>query len=143
MAEDNKKIIPDHASFVRSFTSEKYGERFEPLRTLQEAQGHSDGVVIFEGDYGGAIYLTCPVRLVRCSAQALQHLLHDIDKKLIDHHWGLMVCYERLAPGSPVSGGWGGGLITEGVWLHDRVEALSLRKPIEEVLSGSRERLGD
>ena len=61
MSED-KKDIPDHASMVRSFTSEKYGERFEPLKTLEEAKQHADGVVIFEGDYGGAIYLTCPLQ---------------------------------------------------------------------------------
>lgn len=141
MSED-KKDIPDHASIVRSFTSEKYGERFEPLKTLEEAKQHADGVVIFEGDYGGAIYLTCPAHLVQCSEELLQQLLRDIDKRLINHHWGLMVCYERLAAGSGVSGGWGGGLVTEGLWLHDKVEALNLCNAIEAVLSGSRETLG-
>ena len=143
MSENNKKIISDHESIVRSFTSEEYGERFEPLHTLEEAQQHDDGVVIFEGDYGGAIYLTCPAKLVRCSEQALQQLLRDLDEQLINHHWGLMVCYERLASGSGVAGGWGGGLITEGLWLHGRVEALNLRNAVESVLSGVRKRLRD
>ncbi len=138
---DEKKIIPDHASIVRSFTSEKHGHRFEPLKTLEEAQQYEDGVVIFEGDYGGAIYLTFPARLARCSESTLQQLLHDIDEKLINHHWGLMVCYERLAAGSGVSGGWGGGVVTDGLWLHSKVEALGLRPAIENVISGSRDKL--
>jgi len=36
-------------------------------------------MVIFEGDYGGQIYATCPASLVRCSEETLQGLLRDLD----------------------------------------------------------------
>lgn len=141
-ASDKKKVIGDHESIVRSLLSDVKGTRHEPLSTLEEAKQYADGVVIFEGDYGGAIYLTCPAHLVLCSAETLQQLLLELDRRLIDHIWGVMVCYERLAPGSGVWGGWGGGLITGGLWLHPKLEILGIRAEIQAVLFGSRATLG-
>ncbi len=59
--------------------ADAHGRPYYPLRSLAEAQAAHDGMVIFEGDYGGQIYATCPASLVRCSEETLQGLLRDLD----------------------------------------------------------------
>jgi len=94
-----------------------------------------------EGDYGGSIYLTCPVRLVHCDEPTLQQLLIDLDK----HDWndpeGVGVYYEVAPVGSGVVGGNGGGAVTDGLWLHPDLEAKGLRERVAAVVRGERERL--
>ena len=60
-----------------------------------------------EGDYGGSVYLTCPVRLVRCDAATLEAVLGVLDK--LDWHdaEGARLYYEHLPVGSGVAGGHG------------------------------------
>ena len=96
-------VIPAHESAVRRMWADSYGERYEAIRSLDEAKGTGDAAVVMEGDYGGSIYLTCPVRLVHCDEPTLQQLLIDLDK----HDWndpeGVGVYYEVAPVGSGVA----------------------------------------
>jgi hypothetical protein len=104
--------------------------------TLESAQQAPDAVAVMEGDYGGQIYFTCPVRHIRCTSDVLKQLLDDLD----DCQWGdpegAGLYYEVGIPGSGVAGGMGGGAIVDGVWLHKRLE--HLRGQVEEVIAGNR-----
>ena len=142
MPDDNAPAaIQPHLSYVRQIMARFEGAPFAPLDTLAEARTYHDGVIIFEGDYGGAIYLTCPARMVQCAETSLRQLLLDIDEKFFAYGPSTKLCYERLAEGSGVCGGWGGGRITMGIWLHPKVEMLGLRDQIEEVFTGLREHI--
>ncbi len=44
--------IPEHESPVRRMMADAHGTPFQPLRTLDEARGYDDGVVILQGDWG-------------------------------------------------------------------------------------------
>ena len=55
------------------------GGSYESYRSLDEARDDRDAVVVLEGDYGGQIYATIPVRDIRCSMNALERLLAGLD----------------------------------------------------------------
>jgi hypothetical protein len=128
--------LQDHESGVRALVAKASGEAYVALRSLSEAQVVQDGVVIFEGDYGGQIYLVARAASVRCSEGALRHLLSDLDGQEWDDPEGARVCFERRGVGMGVSGGMGGGIVSEAVWLHPRLEVN--RAAVLEVLDGKR-----
>ena len=107
------------------------------FHSLEEAREASDGVVIMEGDYGGQIYLTCPVRLVKCTEETLKRLLSKIDKGEWDCNegGGASMSFGRAKPGDGVSGGMGGGEVQEGLWMHGGIHP-NLAKLIRQVISG-------
>jgi len=125
-------------SGIRKFAAEVYGRRYEPLRSLYEAKSHKDGVVVLEGDWGGIIYLTCPASLVRCSEEALHQLLLDLDGKVMDEPDGAQVFYERLEAGESIMAGSGGAVVTDGIWVHERLKKFRLEEAISEVIRGRR-----
>jgi hypothetical protein len=59
--------------------AETSGKSYTALETFGAAREYPGSVVIFEGDDGGTIYLTIPVREVACDEPALRQLLIDID----------------------------------------------------------------
>jgi hypothetical protein len=73
------KLLPKHHSQVRSMMADASGAAYAAFETFDAARDHPGSVVIFEGDYGGSIYLTIPVRGVACDEAALKQLLLDID----------------------------------------------------------------
>jgi hypothetical protein len=97
------------------------GRPYQAFRTLAEAQADPDGVVVFEGDDGGQVYLVCPARAVHCSEEALRFLLKEIDSRQWNDPSAARIYFERLPVGSPVPGGMGGGRVTDGLWLHPRL----------------------
>jgi hypothetical protein len=121
--------------------AEASGKAYVAAETLVAARDYPDSVVIFEGDYGGAIYLTIPVREVACDEPALTNLLSDIDKMCWSDCSGALVVYEIVPVGGGVPGGMGGGRVIDGLWLHPKVEALGMREDIQQVLNGRRERI--
>lgn len=127
-------VLPDHESGVRRVYSDSRGLEYRPLRTLEDARVLPDGTVIFEGDDGGQIYLTCPARLVTCSAVELEQLLIEVDALGWNDPSSARVYFERLARGSGVVGGLGGGVVTDGVWLHPEIESPRLRERVERTL---------
>lgn len=137
------ETLPDHESGVMRLISEAYGIPYRPLRSLEEAKSYPDGVVILEGDCGGQIYVVCPASVVSCSESVRQELLRDIDRYGWDMMEMALIYYERLSVGSRVAGGMGGGLVTEGVWVHDQLIRLRLEVAIEEVIKGRRSRIHD
>jgi hypothetical protein len=101
MSESNE--IPEHESPVRRMMADAHGTPFHPLRTLDEAQQHDDGVAILQGDWGGQIYAVIPVRMIRCSTNTLQQLLLDLDTEAwsCNENEGASIYYERVNSKGP------------------------------------------
>ena len=137
------KFIADYERPLGSIMADTDGTPFLPLKSLSEAQGFSDGYAILQGDDGGEIYIVVPARLIRCSAEALEELLKDID----EIEWGgnprnmRSIYYERLEVGSFVAGGMGGGEVKDDPWVHERLVERGLGIRIKSVLEGTRRSL--
>jgi len=144
MADDTSReelpVIEDHESPVRGAVARVEGTSYYPLRSLEEAKSYVDGVVVLEGDYGGQIYVVCPASLVCCGQEALEKLLRDLDGIAwacnADYPRSAGVFYERLPVGSGVDGGMGGGLVIDGVWVHEELSDPRLKSRICEVIEG-------
>jgi hypothetical protein len=113
------------------------------LRSLSEAKSYEDGVVILEGDEGGQIYVVCPASLVRRKESQLRQLLADLDVVAwpVNRGQGAHIYYERLAIGSSVAGGMGGGHVIGGIWVHENLAKLGLKEGIGAVIEGRRSSL--
>jgi|SRR3989344_658229 len=129
-----KNVIPNYQSAVRRVLSESKKLNYSPLRNLIEARKYNDSYLIMEGDYGGQIYLVVPVKIVKCSEIKLKELLKEIDEICWDDKDGTGIYFERMKVDSIVSGGMGGGVALEKLWLHENIE--KLRKKIENILAG-------
>jgi hypothetical protein len=133
--------LPKHHSGVRSMMAEAYDGNYVALESLEAARNHSSGLIIFEGDDGGTIYLTIPTYKVTCSQIALHRLLSDLDAMCWKDPRMAHVLYEIVPIGGAVAGGMGGGRVIDGLWLHPKVEELGVREDIEQVLHGKRDRI--
>jgi len=131
--------LPEHESALRRMMSDASSEPFAPLRSLQEAQGVPDGVVILEGDDGGQIYAVVRAADVRCSELTLQLLLQDLDAQEWNDPSMAHVYYERRPAGSVVAGGRGGGQVMGGLWVHPRLRHLEAN--IAAILRAERQHL--
>src|SRR5262245_15173700 len=119
------KKIPAGQSMVRSIMAEQEGHAYHPLGGFEEAKKDPDGVVVFEGDYGGQIMMTIRMKYVQCSERALDLLLADLATLAWgdEHDYrGEDLFYERIPIGGGVAGGMGGGCVMDGVWAHPRFE---------------------
>ena len=121
--------------------AEASGVVYAALETFAAAREHPSSAVIFEGDDGGTIYLTIPVREVTCDEPALIQLLLDIDAMCWSDSSMARIIYEVVPVGATVSGGMGGGHVVEGLWLHPRLEELGMHEDIQQVLKGQRQRI--
>ena len=138
-SSDEPSQIPPNVSPLRFMMAEAAGVPHARFDTLEAAKRAPDAVAVMEGDYGGQIYFTCPVRHIRCTSNSLKQLLDDLDECLWGDPDGAGLYYEVGTPGSGVAGGMGGGTIIDGVWLHERLG--HLRPQVEEVIAGTRERI--
>lgn len=136
-------VLPEHHSPVRAILAAARGQSYTAFENLVAARAHPDGTLVFEGDYGGMIYLTAPARLILCGEGTLEQLLADIDDVCWGDSRGAGLYFEALSVGSIVAGGMGGGRVVEGVWLHADLEALLLRPEIGAVLAGRSFRLSE
>lgn len=134
-------VLPEHHSPVRAILAAARGQPYTAFENLVAARAHPDGALVFEGDYGGMIYLTAPARLISCDEGTLEQLLADIDDLCWGDSGGAGLYFEALPVGSSVAGGMGGGRVVEGVWLHADLEGLLLRPEIVAVLAGRSARL--
>jgi hypothetical protein len=121
--------------------AEARGDEYVGFASLEAARSHSDATAILEGDDGGTIYLTVPVRHVRCDEQRLHQLLLDIDARYWRDATMAHLAYETRRVGDTVAGGMGGGHVADGVWLHPKIEELDIRAAVEAILRGERARL--
>jgi hypothetical protein len=135
------KGLREHHSPLRSMMAEASGNTYTSLETFVAAREHLGCIVIFEGDDGGTIYLTIPVREVACDEPALKQLLIDIDAMCWSDSSMARIVYEVVPVGAVLAGGMGGGQIVDRLWLHPRVEALGMSEDIKQVLSGQREQI--
>lgn len=136
------KIIPDNASTPRYIVADQTGIPYINLNSLEEAKGFSDGVVIFEGDFGGVIYLVCIASLVKCSLLVLNQLLQDLDSLTWGkQNKGSAIFYERHQIGDLIAGGSGGGKVTNGIWLNPRFFGLNFQPKVEEIINGQSDKL--
>lgn len=120
------------------------------FRGLSDARQSPDAVMVIQADSGGAILVTCPVKYVQAREDVLTQLVADLEaiawgfgrlsRKDVPKH--AVVYYAPLAVGSDVAGGTGGGRVVDGVWVHVEIERLGLRRQIEDVVAGVRDRLG-
>jgi hypothetical protein len=127
-----------HESVLRSMIAESGGKPYHAVESLEQVKRDPNGVVIFQGDDGGQIYLVCPASTVKCSEQVLQGLLGDLDSRAWKDISMARICYEILPPGSSVADGMGGGVVADGVWLHHEFMEMGLRSAVCEVLEGKR-----
>jgi hypothetical protein len=139
MAESEPEHLPPHYSAVRFLSAKGEGTDYKAFATLEEARQHPDSAAIMEGDYGGQIYFTCPVKKIACSEGVLQQLLNDLNSLAWGDGEGLY--YEVLPVMSGVWGGMGGGLVVDGVWIHEEFELVGLMTEVEAVVSGRQARL--
>jgi hypothetical protein len=111
---------------------------FHPLRTLEQARDTPNAYLIMEGDWGGQIYLTAPVHLLRCTSSDLASLLAELD----DHAWscnegaGCGFFFETRGPLEGVSGGMGGGITMPDIWLHPDLVQAGFEARVRQILLG-------
>lgn len=139
MGEFNE--IPEHESPVRRMLADAHGTPFHPLRTLDEARRHDDGVAILQGDWGGQIYAVIPAKMIRCSADVLHGLLLDLDAKAwaCNENEGASIYFERKPLGAGVAGGMGGGSSTGRLWVHSEFDGIA--EQIRRVVCGGQARI--
>ncbi len=133
--------VPDHESAVRRLMADASGGSYVAYAAYDEARQDPDAALIMEGDYGGQIYLACPLSTVAASEAALHALLRDLDKIAWDDTEGAAIRYERAPAGTGIAGGMGGGAVTDAIWVHEDFVALRLDDAIRHVIRGHRDRL--
>ena len=104
--------------------------------SLAEAQALSGYVLVMEGDYGGQIYATCPVDLVRCGAGDLEKLLVYLDRLQWGEPLGRSIYFEFAPAGSHLDGGMGGGTVVPGVWCHEELHAMGIAALVADLIEG-------
>jgi len=133
-------VLPEHESAVRSLMRGAGDGAYVAFESLAAAKACPDGAVIFEGDWGGQIYVTAPASLVGCDEATLRQLLVDLDRIAwrVNEGEGAQVFFERVPVGEGVAGGMGGGVVAREVWVHDDFEQLRLGAAIRAVVRGER-----
>jgi hypothetical protein len=131
-------VIAEHERPLGRVMHEASGATFEPLTSFSEARSDPHGYAILEGDWGGQIYVTAPMRAVKCSEQKLQELLRLLDQTewACNRGEGSGVFYERLSPGAGVAGGMGGGIAGPDTWIHPSLVEKGLAPHVRAVLAG-------
>jgi hypothetical protein len=130
-----------YMSGVRYLVNHAHGTEYKPLEDFKAGKNCDKSYIVFEGDHGGQIYLTCPMKYVKCSPDTLAMLLSDIDTL----HWNEMdgsgLYYEEFEVDSGVCGGMGGGVAIDGLWVHDELLEEGLYERIADVIIGKSPKL--
>ena len=115
-------------------------DSFKSYSDLETAKSDPNTYVVMEGDWGGQIYLTCPVKYVICD----QDMLIKILKKLDHMCWecnegeGAAIRYETFDQGEGISGGMGGGIAIDGLWIHPEIiEKDGIKEELETLIMGT------
>ncbi|GAB3800853.1 hypothetical protein GCM10028798_15970 [Humibacter antri] len=56
---------------LRALIADSEGRQARVYKSWEEARSDPDSAIVISGDGGGTIYLTVPLRLIRCSDEAL------------------------------------------------------------------------
>ncbi len=130
----NIKEIQKHESPLRKMISMSHGTEYKSIKNLDEAKKIKHSYLIMEGDDRGQIYLVCPVEKIKCSQKELEVLLNDLDQQAWDDSSMFGLYYEVHNPNTVISGGMGGGMALEDLWVHKDFE--KIKNKIEEVING-------
>ena len=133
--------IPEHESPVRRIVADSSGEKYGAIKSFSEAKKIPNAYVVFEGDYGGQIYLTCPMSKINCDEKILKQLLSDIDAYCFDYLNSTGIYYEVHQTNEGIAGGMGGGITKTDVWIHPKVVELGIASHIKQVIDGVRNRI--
>lgn len=128
--------MKEYKSIMRKMFNDAHKIPHIPIKNLEEARRTNDAVMIFEGDWGGTIYLSCPIKYVICNENELQCLLNYIDSLYWNELDGANIFYEVIKPGQGIAGGMGGGLVIDGIWIHPKIVELSIENKIIETITG-------
>jgi hypothetical protein len=79
-AEPEPDVIPDLESPVRRMLADVHGGSYVAYASREEAAADPDAAMVMEGDYGGQIFVACPLRAVTASDEDLEALLHELDR---------------------------------------------------------------
>jgi len=135
-SQKNIPILPEHESGLRRMMADSQGRQYRTFRSLLEAKSSPDSIAVFEGDYGGQIYVVARVSVISCSEQVLLSLLSELDSLKWKDPQGARLYFEEAEIGQPIPGGMGGGRVIEGIWVHSRLQQYSAK--VEDVLTGKR-----
>ena len=111
-------------------------DSFKSYDDLKTAKTDPDAYVIMEGDWGGQIYLTCPAKYIVCDEDVLKEILKKLDQTSWECNGGdgAGIRFETYDLGDEVSGGMGGGMIMDGLWIHPKIlENNEMQELVDEV----------
>ena len=99
--------------------------------------------MVMEGDWGGQVYVACPLTEVAAPDDTLTDLLGVLDRIAWQDNDGdgCGSRFERAPAGSGVAGGIGGGRVDAAIWVHEEFVVAGLDDQIREVIRGERRRL--
>lgn len=140
MSDDSKNILK-HESPIRKMQSDANGKKYTALKNLEEARQAGNAYLIMEGDDGGQIYLVAPVAIVKTTEDTLNDLLKDLDSKAWDDISMAGLYYETHEPNTAVSGGMGGGMAENSLWVHKDFEGF--KDKIQKVIEGLSNSIAD
>lgn len=134
----NDDTLPNDISPVRYMMNEAYSLNIKFLKNYEEAKITKDAVLIMEGDDGGQIYVVSPMTLVKCDKSILDQLLNDLDEIAWggSDNGGKGIYYEKRKVGERISGGMGGGEVSNGVWVHSMFKEKGYELQIKDVIEG-------
>jgi hypothetical protein len=113
-------------------------ESFVELRSLEDARTMDHTAAILQGGGGAQIYLTVPVKYIRCEQPTMVVLLKLLDALAWNDPARALLSFELAPIGSGLYAGMGGGSIVDGIWLHPRLEETGVRDAVTAVIGGSR-----
>ena len=114
--------------------------KFKSYSDLETAKSDPNAYVVMEGDWGGQIYLTCPVKYIVCDEALLKKLLIKLDQICWKCNGGdgNGIRYETFNSGDIVPGGMDGGLIQDGLWIHSKIDEMDgMKEELETLIFGS------
>lgn len=100
------------------------------MSTIEEMRGVENARLVIEGDWGGTIYLSCPVPLIGATHPEILDLAEWLERQCWscnfdeDGDAGHWVFFEIVTVGTHILGGMGGGIHVNGLWIHEDVEFL-------------------
>jgi hypothetical protein len=135
------KTSPTEERPLAAFQAEASGISYQPLSSLAEAKQYNDGVLILQGDDGGQIYVVACATEIKCTLKTLEQLLIDLDEIAWPRSGAdsRRIYYERRPIGSGISGGMGGGFVSDTPWIHERFAELV--PAVLAILRGERTRI--
>lgn len=143
--DEGSILLRPGQSAARSMMAESGGRTYRSFRTLGDAKAAPIAAVMIEGDYGGQIFATCPVRLVGCSEERLRSLAEELETRTnaTDYAGSAQTIFEPIPVAGRVAGGMGGGRVVDGVWVHEEIRQLGWAPAVEGIILGTFEDLGD